>query len=115
MAVGTTVAYGQVTTHGSMYSADNLGSNMQTSHPFSMTLPLKDNIDLAASLVASSKTADPTGAVKLIGGNVECLSCHNPHVQASDTVSLNFLVSGQLQRPNVPGLPRSHAADQRRR
>ena len=41
---------------------------MQSSHPFSLTLPLKDNIDLAASLVASGKTADSTGAVKLIGG-----------------------------------------------
>ena len=53
IAVGTTVTYGQVTTHGSMYAADNFGSNMQTSHPFSMTMPLKDNIDLAASLVSS--------------------------------------------------------------
>jgi predicted CXXCH cytochrome family protein len=100
VAVGTTVAYGQVTTHGSMYAADNLGSNMQSSHPFSLVLPLKDSIDLAASLVASGKTADPTGAVKLINGNVECISCHNPHVQAKDPVSLNFLVrdssSGQM-------------------
>lgn len=100
VAVGTTVAYGQVTTHGSMYTTDNFGTNMQTSHPFSMTLPLKDNIDLAASLVASGHTTDPTHAVKLIRGNVECISCHNPHVQAKDPVSLNFLVrdssSGQL-------------------
>ena len=38
--------------------------------------------------------------MKLIKGNVECTSCHNPHVQAKDPVSLNFLVkdssSGQL-------------------
>lgn len=100
VAVGTTVAYGPVTTHGSMYSADAFGSNLQTSHPFSMAVPLKDNIDLAASLVARGKSADPTGAVKLINGNVECISCHNPHVQARDPVSLNFLVrdssSGQM-------------------
>ncbi|MGC2616403.1 MAG: cytochrome c3 family protein [Terracidiphilus sp.] len=100
VAVGATVAYGQVTTRGSMYSADVFGSNMQSSHPFSMALPLQDNIDLAASLVSSGKTADPTGAVKLINGNVECNSCHNPHVQAKDPVSLNFLVkdssNGQL-------------------
>jgi predicted CXXCH cytochrome family protein len=91
VAVGTTVAYGQVATHGSMATSDNLGCNMQTSHPFSMNLPLKDNIDLAASLVSSGRTADPTGAVKLIKGNVECMSCHNPHVQARDQVSQNFL------------------------
>ena len=100
VAVGTTVVYGQVVTQGSMFSQDVLGSNMQASHPFSLALPLKDNIDLAASLVASGTTADPTGAVKLIHGNVECISCHDPHIQAKDLVSQNFLVkdgsSGQL-------------------
>ena len=100
VAVGATVAYGQVTTRGSMLSADVFGSNMQSSHPFSLALPLRDNIDLAASLAASGTTADPTHAVRLINGNVECTSCHNPHVQAKDPVSLNFLVkdssSGQL-------------------
>ena len=100
VAVGATVAYGQVTTRGSMNATDVFGSNLQSSHPFSIVLPLKDNIDLAASLAASGTTADPTGAVKLIKGNVECTSCHNPHVQAKDPVSLNFLVkdssNGQL-------------------
>ena len=100
VAVGATVAYGQVTTRGSMNTPDVFGSNMQSSHPFSLALPLKDNIDLVASLAASGKTADPTGAVKLIKGNVECTSCHNPHVQAKDLVSQNFLVkdssSGQM-------------------
>ena len=45
-------------------------------------------------------TADPTRAVQLIRGNIECTSCHNPHVQAKDKISLNFLVrdssSGQM-------------------
>ena len=100
VAVGDTVAYGQVATHGSMNAQDVFAANMQPSHPFSLVLPLKDNIDLAASLAAHGKTADPTGAVTLINGNVECTSCHNPHVQAKDPVSWNFLVknssSGQL-------------------
>jgi len=100
VAVGTTVVYGQLLTHGSMYSQDVFGGNMQTSHPFSMTLPLKDNVDLVATLTSSGKTADASGAVKLIHGNVECTSCHNPHVQARDILSQNFLVkdssSGQL-------------------
>jgi predicted CXXCH cytochrome family protein len=43
---------------------------------------------------------DPQHKVRLIGGNVECESCHNPHVQNTDRVSLNFLVrdnsSGQI-------------------
>ncbi|MDR3739279.1 MAG: cytochrome c3 family protein [Terracidiphilus sp.] len=100
VAVGTTVAYGNVTTHGSMYSSDVFGSNMQTSHPFSLAVPLKDNIYLAASLASNGTTADTTHAVKLIGGNVECTSCHNPHVQSIDLISKNFLVKnnadGQL-------------------
>ncbi len=100
VAVGDTVVYGQVTMRGSMYTQDVFGSNMQPSHPFSLTLPLKDNIDLAASLAANGKTADQTGAVRLIQGNVECTSCHDPHIQARDLVSQNFLVKnssyGQL-------------------
>ena len=100
VAVGATVAYGQVMTRGAMNPSDVFGSNMQSSHPFSIALPLKDSVDLVASLAGSGKTADPTGAVKLIGGNIECTSCHNPHVQAKDPASLNFLVkdssNGQL-------------------
>jgi predicted CXXCH cytochrome family protein len=92
VGVGTTVAYGQVTMHGSMYTQDVFGSNLQSSHPFSLQLPLKDNIDLVATLTTSGKTADTTGAVRLIAGNVECISCHNPHVQARDPISRNFLV-----------------------
>jgi predicted CXXCH cytochrome family protein len=100
VAVGATVAYGQVTTHGTMNAADVFGNNMQSSHPFSLVMPLKDTPDLIATLVGSGKTGDPTGAVKLINGNIECTSCHNPHIQAKDPVSLNFLVkdssNGQL-------------------
>ena len=33
-----------------------------------------------------------TGAVRLINGNVECTSCHNPHVQNIDPNNPNFLV-----------------------
>ena len=100
VAVGATVAYGQVTMRGSMNSADAFGANMQLSHPFSLALPFKDNIDLVASLASGGKTADPTGGVKLIQGNVECVTCHDPHIQAKDLISQNFLVkdssSGQL-------------------
>ena len=100
VAMGSTVVYGQVTTHGSINSQDVFGANMQTTHPFSMVLPLKDSIDLYASLAANHRTNDPTGAVALVNGNVECTSCHDPHIQAKDPIALNFLVknssSGQL-------------------
>ena len=100
VAVGSTVAYGQVTTQGSMNAADVFGSQMQSQHPFSLVTPLADNIHLVATLKSNGTTADPTGAVKLINGSVECMSCHNPHVQAKDLLSQNFLVKdssgGQL-------------------
>jgi predicted CXXCH cytochrome family protein len=100
VAIGSTVVYGQVTTHGAMSAQDVFGSNMQPTHPFSMVLPLKDSIDLYASLAANHRTNDATGIVALVNGNVECTSCHNPHVQAKDPVALNFLVknssNGQL-------------------
>jgi len=100
VAPGQTVVYGTVSMTGSMSSAHVFGTNLQNSHPFSLVLPLKDSVDLAASLVSQGKTADPTGAVKLIRGNIECTSCHDPHVQAKDPISQNFLVrdssNGQL-------------------
>jgi predicted CXXCH cytochrome family protein len=65
-----------------------------------MVLPLKDSIDLYASLAANHRTNDVTGAVTLVNGNVECTSCHDPHVEAKDPVAHNFLVknsaNGQL-------------------
>jgi predicted CXXCH cytochrome family protein len=83
---------------GSMNKQDVFGTNLQGSHPFSLKLPLVDAPDLVASLVATHTTGDP--AVKLIANNVECTSCHSPHVQAIDTLSQNFLVrdsaNGQL-------------------
>ena len=100
VAPGLTQAYGKVPMVGTMYSSDVFGTNLQGSHPFSLVLPMKDSPDLVATLVSQGKTADPTGAVKLVNGNIECTSCHNPHAQSTDTVVQNFLVrdssSGQM-------------------
>jgi predicted CXXCH cytochrome family protein len=100
IAPGQTVAYGKVAMKGGMKTPDVFGTNLQGSHPFSLVLPMKDSPDLVASLVASGKTADTTSAVHLVNGNIECTTCHNPHVQSTDKVSLNFLVrdssSGQM-------------------
>ena len=100
VAVGQTQAYGKVPIQGQMSAPDVLGQNLSNSHPFSLVMPMKDSPELAASLVQSHKTADTTGGVKLINGNVECTSCHDPHVQAKDKTAQNFLVrdgsAGQL-------------------
>jgi hypothetical protein len=100
VAVGQSAAYGTLPVTGSMNSVDSFGTNLSGSHPFSLILPMKDASNLVASLVSQGKTADPTGAVTLINGNVECTSCHNPHVQGTDRIAQNFLVrdssSGQM-------------------
>ena len=90
---GALVAYGQVAMTGQMNPGDVFGTDLSSMHPFSFVLPLKSAPDLVPSLTASPPTtADQTGAVKLIKGNVECTSCHNPHVQNTDPNSPNFLV-----------------------
>ena len=92
VAVGQTAVYGKVPVSGTMNNMDVLTTNLSGSHPFSLVLPIKDSPDLAASLAAQGVTADPTRAVKLVNGNIECTSCHNPHVQGIDSVAQNFLV-----------------------
>jgi predicted CXXCH cytochrome family protein len=78
---------------GKMNSADVFGTNLSAMHPVSFNLPLKtNNNDLVSSLTARPPaTADKTGAVRLINGNVECTSCHNPHVQNTDPNNPSFL------------------------
>jgi predicted CXXCH cytochrome family protein len=92
VGVGQSQAYGPLPVVGSMNSVDSFGATLTGSHPFSLVLPMKDSADLVASLISQSKTADPTGAVKLISGNIECTSCHDPHIQNIDQVAQNFLV-----------------------
>lgn len=99
VAVGQSAVYGKIPTTGSMNNMDVFPSNLAGSHPFSLVLPLKDSANLVATLV-QGKTADPTGAVKLVNGNIECTSCHDPHVQNTDKIAQDFLVrdssSGQM-------------------
>jgi predicted CXXCH cytochrome family protein len=92
VGVGQSAAYGVLPTVGSLNSVDSFGTTLTGSHPFSLVTPLKDAANLSASLVAQGKTADPTGAVKLVNGNIECTSCHDPHVQNIDKIAQNFLV-----------------------
>ena len=100
VAVGQSAAYGQIPVKGNWNPIDSFGSNLAGSHPFSLVTPIKDAANLMASLVSQGKTADPNGAVKLINGNIECTSCHDPHVQNIDKIAQNFLVrdssNGQL-------------------
>ena len=92
VAVGQSAAYGPLPTVGSMNSVDSFGTTLTGSHPFSLVLPMKDAPNLVASLVSQGKTADATGAVRLVNGNIECTSCHDPHIQNIDKIAQKFLV-----------------------
>jgi len=92
VGVGQSAAYGQLPMTGALNSVDSFGTTLTGSHPFSLVLPIKDAANLVASLVSQGKTADPTGAVKLVKNNIECTSCHDPHVQGTDRIAQNFLV-----------------------
>ena len=98
LSPGHLVPYGNVTMTGSWHAGDMLGTDLSTMHPINFKLPLQcpnnecSSIGLVQSLIASpASTADTTGAVRLINGNVECGSCHNPHAQNIDPTG-NFLV-----------------------
>jgi len=90
VAPGQTTPYGGIKMSGSMNSQDVFGTNLQGVHPFNFKLPLQSAPNLLPSVVASGTTGNP--AVKLIKGNVECTSCHEPHVQSIDPVAQDFLV-----------------------
>lgn len=92
VGVGQSAAYGPLPVVGSMNAMDSFGTTLTGSHPFSLVVPMKDAPNLVASLVSQGKTADPTGAVQLVKGNIECTSCHSPHVQAIDKIAQKFLV-----------------------
>jgi predicted CXXCH cytochrome family protein len=82
---GHLLPYGTIPVTGNWYSGDMLGTDLSTMHPFNFVLPLVAAPDLWPSLTGTSpSTHDATGAVRLSNGNVECGSCHNPHVQNTD-------------------------------
>ncbi|MBI3478532.1 MAG: hypothetical protein HY010_22620 [Acidobacteria bacterium] len=94
VAVGQVIPYGPYAMTGTM---PKMTTELQSTHPFSLQLPLKDAANLVATLAANGTTNDPTQAVKLIRGNLECTSCHEPHNQSIDKHSLNFLVKDNVK------------------
>ena len=92
VAVGQTIAVGTLQMSGSMTS--KFGTHLEGSHPFSMQLPLKDAANLVSTIASDGTTKDP--AVKLVSGNVECNTCHEPHNQYIDKKAGNFLVRDNI-------------------
>ena len=94
-----TVALGQTTTEfiptqGYMSFEHVLGTDLRNDHPISFDLV--DDGQLATTLFRSPpSTRDP--AVKLVGGRVECTTCHEPHMANIDAVANRFLVRSNSQ------------------
>jgi predicted CXXCH cytochrome family protein len=91
VAVGQTTPYGNIRMQGAMYPQDVFGTSLQGVHPFNFKLPLDQNTpNLWPEVIAGTGTHNR--AVKLIDGNVQCTSCHDPHNQNIDPVAQKFLV-----------------------
>ena len=90
---GATVAYGTVSMSQAMNSSDVFSNNLSAMHPVSFVLSnghLSQFPSAQPQLYTSPySTANPS--VPLVNANVECTSCHNPHVQNIDPTG-NFLV-----------------------
>ena len=92
IAPGHTTPYGTITmsNNGAMNGQDVFGNNLSGTHPFNFKLPLSTNTQNLYPSVLKGITAN--AAVKMINGNVQCTTCHEPHVEAIDPVAKNFLV-----------------------
>lgn len=90
VAPGTNVPYTGLQMSGSMSTSDLFQGTLQAMHPFNFQLPLNCSNDNLLTSLCSGTTGNP--AVQLIQGNVQCNSCHNPHVQFNDPVQGDFLV-----------------------
>ncbi len=118
VAPGTNVPYGSLQMTGTMNSQDLFQGTLQGIHPFNFQLPLNCSNDNLQSILCSGTTGN--SAVQLVSGNVQCNTCHNPHVEGIDPVQLDFLVmnnansamclSCHITQPNQIGAVRTATA-----
>lgn len=91
VAPGQTVIFGAIPMTGNMKSTSVFGTDLKSSHPFSLQTPLADSPNVNVVLFGNpGQTADPK--VRLINGTIECTTCHEPHFQNIDKVLPLFLV-----------------------
>jgi len=100
VAPGQTTPYGNTTLSQKALNAQDIVTNyngstltLQGTHPFNFALQQgKLNCDSDNLLASLCTGTTGNSAVKLIGGNVQCTSCHEPHVQSIDSSNM-FLVT----------------------
>lgn len=91
VAPGQTVIFGVIPTTGNMKNTSVFGTDLKSSHPFSLQTPLVDSPNVNVLLFGNpGQTADPK--VRLINGTIECTTCHEPHFQNIDKALPLFLV-----------------------
>ena len=89
VALGTTVGSGTIPVSGSMSPETVLGQNLGGDHPVALR-PVDDGQIYPGLAQTPAVSADP--AVTLPEDRVECLSCHDPHIQNNDPARGKFLV-----------------------
>jgi predicted CXXCH cytochrome family protein len=95
VALGATYNSGTVTNavRVPLSSAGNLGVDLSRSHPFAFEQWNK-NASLVDSLFNATARATANPKVKLSDGRIECVTCHEPHVQDIDPMRpTDFLVA----------------------
>ncbi len=89
VALSQTVAAGTIPVSGSMASDDLTGPDLSRHHPVAIR-PVDDGQVYPGLAQTPAVSADP--AVKLPGNQIECITCHDPHVENRDATRRRFLV-----------------------
>ncbi|MBV9087456.1 MAG: hypothetical protein JOY79_08235, partial [Acidobacteriaceae bacterium] len=90
IALGQTLATGDLNIPSLMPAANKLGTNLAADHPISFTLPAQDDREIASWLL-STPLNSPDPAITLQSGKVECTTCHDPHSPDRDPIAQKFL------------------------
>jgi hypothetical protein len=117
VAPGQSIPSGAIKMQGSMSGQDVFGRNLSSVHPFNFDLS-NGGLQCTSNMFVCQGTPPSNPAVKLIAGNVQCETCHDPHVQGIDPVAQQFLVMNNANSAMCltchVNAPTSHVMEARR-